>query len=536
MKVKLSRSIAELERENIRYVWEPPDIYDDVHKNNIWLIYGRKGAGKSTVVDYLGTDDSTVSVVIVRPRQTILFTKILVAISESNGDERIIEETVVTVFDFVLTARLISELVPLSRALRPGSARETLYNFMVANKLSGGSTLKKAINFISAIAGDKLQLVPNFAQALDKATGDISLDDAKTALCDHLREIGKTFVLCIDDIDQIGFTYSRVDRIFINGLIVYMVRNNLHFLDQKVRGRILLTTPSELFFQSSLWGSDWVSAKSRCLNWNNPSHLQDLVNKRIAVELDIRKKNPRFPDDKFSIETDQTWKRLFPIAITNKRGRTESAFDYIVRHTFYTPRQILDLCDAVLQQVETPLDPEKLGTNVAMEQWSEIFQRAVEQFTLRVEKDVRTMFGMIYESLDEVIKAFEGRPNIWNRSQIDQYVSIKKLAMKRKYDGKQYAEGDLLHELQQIGFLGLGTRNLNSPVGVESYAMQFSFLEEYPCRKSWEVAVITPIFYDAYEIRSVDSVIVKPHEPLTLTNYTLHKLKTYDVHKNTFKE
>ncbi len=35
MEIKLSKSIAELE-ENIKFIWQPPDIYDDVHNNYIW--------------------------------------------------------------------------------------------------------------------------------------------------------------------------------------------------------------------------------------------------------------------------------------------------------------------------------------------------------------------------------------------------------------------------------------------------------------------------------------------------------------------
>ena len=94
-----------------------------------------------------------------------------------------------------------------------------------------------------------------------------------------------------------------------------------------------------------------------------------------------------------------------------------------------------------------------------------------------------------------------------------------------------------MFELQQIGFLGLGTRSLDpAPVGIEAYTMFFSFLEDYPSRKAWELAAITPLFYDAYDIRSVDAIVVKPHEKLSLTYGMLRKLRTYDVDRNTFAE
>ena len=43
----LSTDIAELEKD-VSSVWEPPDIYNDVMKDHVWLVYGRKGSGKYT--------------------------------------------------------------------------------------------------------------------------------------------------------------------------------------------------------------------------------------------------------------------------------------------------------------------------------------------------------------------------------------------------------------------------------------------------------------------------------------------------------
>jgi ABC-type molybdenum transport system ATPase subunit/photorepair protein PhrA len=36
-----------------RNMQQKPDIYEGLKTDDIWLIYGRKGSGKSTIVDYL---------------------------------------------------------------------------------------------------------------------------------------------------------------------------------------------------------------------------------------------------------------------------------------------------------------------------------------------------------------------------------------------------------------------------------------------------------------------------------------------------
>jgi hypothetical protein len=46
MSVRLSKGIGEIQKAELKSIWQPPDIFDEVHDNNVWLIYGRKGSGK----------------------------------------------------------------------------------------------------------------------------------------------------------------------------------------------------------------------------------------------------------------------------------------------------------------------------------------------------------------------------------------------------------------------------------------------------------------------------------------------------------
>jgi hypothetical protein len=537
MKLKLSKSIAEFESEDVATIWEAPDIYSDVHSNDVWLIYGRKGAGKSTVVDYLGTENHGSNVIKVRPGQTDLFSKLYSTIAKSPKqlDERVIEQSVVTTLDFAFLILVIEQVAEIKGFLPPGSAREMLYNFVTSNKVGGGSALKKTVKFLSFVGGRAVKTITDLESALEKVGDEITVDDAKQALTEYLIASGKGFVLCIDDIDEIGFSYSRVDRIFVNSLLTFMVKWNKYFVERRTKGRVLLTAPSELYFQSTLWGNDWVSSRSRCLTWSIPQTLHALVNKRIAIELNVRKKSPRKEGDKFSIDTEHTWKRVLPMTILNKRGKLEGAFEYLLRHTFYTPRHLLGLCESVILNADELIERTDVAQDHLQPLWSRIFQEAVTEFSHRAEHDAKTIYSAIYENYEEVLKAFVSRPNIWNRAQLLEFVASRKLSLVRKHDKRRTFGEDLIYELQQIGFLGLGTRNFDpSPPGGESYLMQFSFLEDYPTRKAWEVAAITPLYYDSYDIRSVDGAIVRPHDRLVVSAKVLRLLRTYDAATNGF--
>lgn len=535
MAVRLSKGIGEIQKAELKYIWQPPDIYEEVHDNNIWLVYGRKGSGKSTMVDYLGAESDKAHVIVIRPRKTNLFKRALTAIKDSSDEDRIIEESFANTIDFILTTRIMSDLVESNKYYPPGTPLETIYKFMLQHDLLEGSVLKKAINLFSA-AG-KLKIVPDVDAALQKIDGGIDYDDAKDALMEYSAEINKSIILCIDDIDEVGFSFSRFDRLFVNGLLIFMVRANINFLENESKIRIVLTIPSELYFHSTLWGGDWVSGKAECLIWNNTEDMQELVNKRIAMELGIKKNTPRFKTDIYSVDTSQTWNRVFPRSISNTLGRNETAFEYLLRHTFYTPRHVLDLCDKVIAKIldngRADLGLEKASNEITSRHWNNIFQESVQEFTGSAASNFSDLFGEIYDGLDDVMKAFRSRPIVWNRAQLLRYVEEKELQIIRPDKEDTFHGESLISALHRIGFLGLGTRDvIASPLGVYNYNVKFSFLEKTVYQGGWEIAVISPLFYDTYDIRPVENMIVNPHEKLSVPSKAMQKIMDYDISTN----
>ncbi|MCG8096017.1 MAG: hypothetical protein JAZ17_20760 [Candidatus Thiodiazotropha endolucinida] len=534
--MKLSKGIGEIQKKELQFIWQAPDIYSEVHDNNVWLIYGRKGSGKSTLIEYLGSDHLDARVIIIRPRHSNLFQKVLVAIKDVKDEDRIIEESIAVTVEFILITRIMRELVKGKSSFLPGGNLETIYNFLVQHSLDKGSVLRKAISLISKTSG-KLALVPDIEQILNTAEGKVDYDEAKDALIEYSKELNKGVVLCIDDIDQIGFSFSRYDRLFVNGLLILMGRNNVNFLENGAKVRIVLTIPSELYFHSTMWGSDWISGKSECLNWDEPEDIKQLVNKRIAMELNVRKHQKKHSSDIYSIDVAKTWNRVLPVQIRNKMGKTESAFEYLLRHTFYTPRHVLGVCDKVMscvdKQTESNENIEDVSKEFSEHQWNDLFRKAVREFSEEAEKEFRDLFDNIYDGLSAVLASFKSRPYVWNRSQLLRHIDRSSLSLIRRDKERTYNEESLVYILHRIGFLGLGVRRVSeSPTGSQGYEVKFSFLERHPYKGGWEIAVISPLFYDTYDIRPINKMIIKPHEDLMLSNKVLQKIMTYDVETN----
>ncbi|OOP56583.1 MAG: hypothetical protein AYP45_08170 [Candidatus Brocadia carolinensis] len=529
--IHLSKDIAELE-EDVRLVWEPPDIYDEVFKDNVWLIYGRKGSGKSHLVDYLGKEKSKKegkdSVIIIRPREDKLFPSVMSAITAvEDTDERIIIENVTSMLEFVVVALLMRRCIDLKGFLCFNTDRETIYNFLVDNGFHEGSVLHKIVGVLSRITDGYFKIVDNLVQLLADNPLTKGFPGAKAALWRSLMQARTSFLICIDDIDEIGFSFSKSDRFFANALIVLMLRLNLEFAKAKHRLRVLLTSPSELFFHSSLWGDDWVEAKSRCLRWTHHEGIQRIVNKRIGKLLNIKKTNPRDENDIYSDATEQTWQRLFPQNITNKLNKQELALKYLLRHTFYTPRQVLDLCDKILHHQGDKGATIETARNIKDCEWSNAFQTEVEEYSCNIVSNFLKLYGKIYDGLDDVCRAFTSKPAVWTRGNLISFVERNELSITRRETQERYSGDAIIDKLQQLGFIGLGTKDLLSPSMTTAFNMRFAFLERLPNSRPWEVGVISPIFYDSYGILPPDRTVIVPHEKLSLSNQAWQEVAQY---------
>ena len=531
--IHLSKGISELEND-VESVWEPPDIYDEVIKDNVWVVYGRKGSGKSHLIDFLKKDIKRnlkkESVFTIRPREDRLFQLVMTAINEVNyDDERLILENIAASLEFVVTTLIMKEGCDVSGFLAPSSDRETIYNFLSANELIGGSIPKNAINFLAKLTGGQFKLIRNLADILNDNQASKGFSEAKTALWSILESVHGRYIICIDDIDEIGFSFSRIDRLFVNALIVMMLRFNFEFSKKHLPIRVLLTCPSELFFHSTLWGDDWVETKSRCLRWLHHDSIQKLVNKRIATELNIKKNNPASETDIYSDNTQSTWSKIFPTTIVNKTGRYESALKYILRHTFYTPRHILEICDKILHCLGDRgfVIKDLSSPTFSKEVWHAIFREKVEEYTYNIDSSFHKLYGKIYDEIDDVCYAFQSRPSMWTKVALGEFIERKNLKVIRRETGKIYSGASLITKLQHLGFLGLGTQDLMSPPMSVSFNMRFSFLEKLPTQRPWELAVVSPIFYDPYGIRPVGNIQVVPHESITIPNSTWHEIMRY---------
>jgi len=530
MTIRLSRYVAEYESHILNYIWEPPNIFEIVKQQQINIIYGRKGSGKSTLIDYISASEGHNKIITIRTRNTDLFSKIIATLNEAKEEPRVIEESISSAIQFIIYTSLMRNLIEPVTVPRPGSYMEKIYKFLVQNELHQGSVFRRAIQIISTLDG-KLKICPNIQNILKISEGFVSYEEALYALIEYLHDSKTYRLICIDDVDEVGFSFSEFDRFFVNSILSAVIRSNVRFLESGSNIRALLSIPTELYRHASLWGGDWASHSSAHLVWSNSDMLQSLVNKRIAVEFNIRSRNPRFDDDRYSISKNYTWLRVFPDKVRTTYG-VVNAFEYVLRHTFYTPRHLLGLLDMIISRISKQIEIPGSIDKITEKDWSTAFSDSVEEFTYSAVKNWMDLYSLIYDGLDEILEAFTSRPNVWKKSQLQAYLIDSEINLVRKDSNKTYKGAALIKLLYKLGFLGLGVKEDASPIGVDYYRLHFSFIDQYEKMGGWDICVISPLFTYMCELNEFANLYLVPHKRLVLRNKNTKLLQNYDFESN----
>lgn len=545
--INLGRSTSEYETTDIKYLFEVPENYKELIKQEKWLIIGRKGSGKSTLVDYRKYYDEKAISYSIRPGNILansilaIYSKITEKLTNGIKDisqieflEEEISMHISSVLNFLVYTKIMREVIDDKQNQYIDGCQKTIYDFLKNNDLISGSVLYRSIKFIRK-ATKGLKSIENLSSILED-TCEPSFEEAVDCFYEVLREQDKFILLYIDNIDDYGFDYSVRNRAFFNALVVTTMKINDVCLGEKVPFRVVLTIPSELYENTKLWNRDKIKNRRIYIRWNNPKKMKNLINKRIAVELNIKKNKPRYEGDIYSTSEGQTWSRFFPDNIYSKMGRKEETFKYLLRHTLYTPRTMLDICSAVLNaKEELGLTPEIMN-DMSLTDETKLIQDVVEDESEEIADSVLDIFGKMYLNIRSLIFKFKSRPNIWTKMNFELFVRENCLGIVE--DRTQYQKiinpDVVIDLLYRIGFVGFGSDTNIAPENCENYNLSFSYISKSRRHSNWDIAVISPIFYDYIGALPDQHVTIYPHKNLTLPPTTLKSIRNYDIARNCY--
>ncbi len=265
-------------------------------------------------------------------------------------------------------------------------------------KVGGGEILSTFLvyfftNFAELIEAAIDQSMGSFAGLVAKISGQMTFmaknntDEALRRPVQQIRQIlnrhGKKVLLTLDRFDDFydEFQYRQATalmlekRTFLASLLkglVIAARDLQRDTAQFSWIHMIFTIPMDKFLELQLRErADLESNHVVRLEWT-PRELYELVNRRIAVALDLPEK-----------DTPNAWNLLFPFDVSNGRVREvkEDSFLYIVRHSLWNPREIHMYLKALFAEMEKgPADEEMFRRVVRAETENIIRREFIGQF------------------------------------------------------------------------------------------------------------------------------------------------------------
>ncbi len=531
--LNLGKGIAEYEdKGTIKYLWEEPDRFSRIFDNDYFIISGRKGTGKSTIVDYKFLTSSEEQILILRPsEEDELYERIRNISIGTKIEHDELRNHLSTIFHTAFLVKIMKHFVKDRQNHLLTGDLATIYTFLTKNGLLEGSSIRKSIDLLSHLTSNFKNL-NKIVVALDSLR-EPTFDNTKESLFRYLRNNKVATKFFVDDIDGIGFSYNKKNRAFLDGLVITCVTLNSLCIKNKVPLRVIITPPTELLDNAHFWNRDKIILKTIFLRWTTDK-LQNLVNKRISAELGIYNRKKKHTDERLSTDIKRTWDKIFPLSVWNRIGGKENTLEYIVRHTFYTPRNVLSICQHILESLDDKGHTIESLHQVTDTEWATCIQGACEEQSNETTKNIIGVFVTMFTNIEQCLHQFEGRPNIWNKNSFVSFVRERCNGIVKYADNGAYINDDkLIHVLYAMGFIGFGFKNSLAPMGMLYYDLFFSYVK-WTTQKKWDIAVISPVFYDYFHITPIQKLKVVPDGVIKVTYEQYEDLASYDHVRNVF--
>jgi hypothetical protein len=135
---------------------------------------------------------------------------------------------------------------------------------------------------------------------------------------------------------------------------------------------------------------------------------------------------------------------FFAPTIKNRRGIEENTIPYILRHTQLRPRQLVVVCNAIAARAE------EMGYNFNEPFSAKIIKEALVEAEVDLADEIINSYSSIYEKLGDMVSALEGMPMIFKANELNKCAQrVKRLFSKAEYSPENFKK--ILIEIGVIG-------------------------------------------------------------------------------------
>ena len=403
---------------------------------DVYLIIGRKGAGKSSLAFFFTFQNYIKNARCIDVDEPQAYQHVLPDVAKIAADTNAIAiPQIVTMWEAVIWLLIFDAY----KSVNPLIAKACFFRREQATVSQFVRNVMK--HFLSLISKSKDGKLADEAENLLSSE---LVQQAKEVILPHLKKI--PVIIAIDTLEHYDVNNEPMMRATA-ALIECASNFNTKYASRGIHVKLFVT--AEVF--SRLRGQ-YVSNPLKYvrdeiyMHWR-PRDIIRLLCWRFHKYLSVR---GRFSDlnpqaiswDDFSAVYERVWKPYFGGKLINRRGIEEPTFPYMLRHTQNRPRQMIVLCNAIakacdIESKNGPFDPNVVVNTV----WE------VERV---LATEVINSYREVYHNCGQIVDALMNFPLVFNGKLLDKFAP----STSSNWASGQYSPYNFRQLVAELGIVG----------------------------------------------------------------------------------
>jgi hypothetical protein len=476
--VSCEQELEVLQEHYHEYFYDESPFNKEALDPEVYLIVGRRGAGKTSLTKYFGFQNRIKNAHSIDVDELEIYNNIL---------HRIANRHFLSSDLAVNDVRKIWEYLIWSLIFNQYSDYDPIINAASLIISKRGKTAQFFQDVVKTLINNYLDESGTIADELSQLLSSPVFTTAKEKVVEFTRK--DPVIIGID-------TFERYDRentamMIITASLIQCASNfNISYARKGIYVKAFVS--AEIFHyvkESSIPNTIKFIRDPLYLHWR-PRDLIRLISWRLHKYLITAGHIFEFKEvnwDNFEEVKEKMWSPFFGETIQNLRGREEQSFPYILRHTQMRPRQLVLLCKSIARTA-SQMGKFPLFKNIPI-------QACIAESESLLADEVLNSYDLIYPRAADIITALTNAPIIFKGNYLDQVAK----RTSGVWPSSSYTASSFRRLVSELGIVGR-VRKKDEDTGIITADFEYN-MQDRLTLNSDDLCVIHPMFYNKLQVK-----------------------------------
>jgi archaellum biogenesis ATPase FlaH len=474
--------------EYSKYYFDHTRLNRDALSPKVFLIIGRRGAGKTALSQFFSFQQLMPRVTTIEVDEPAAFQQLMSKMAESAASTREVAiPRLVKIWEFVIWSTIFWQLQDKDARIKAA--------VLFTDRTDNVSTFIRQV--LKSLVSKFLTADDGLADELEDFISNERTQRAKGAVLEAVR--GNKVIIALDTMENYAVRDESMMR-SMGALIQCASRFSRNYARHGIYLKVFIM--AEIFpylkEEVSLNPLKFIHDEIY-LQWR-PKDLMRLISWRYDRYL--KENNLTIPTigkadwDNHHDVLKEKWEPYWGKKLQTRQGLIEETFPYVLRHTQLRPRQLIVLCNSVARHAQDGDTFPKFGPDSIIE--------GIQRAEKRLAEEVMNSYSSVYPGAARIAEALSGLPLIFKGNELDRRAP----QTASQWPAGEYSSYAFRQFVSELGIVGR-VRQVSEKTGIVEADFEYAGESRISLLVN-DLCVIHPMFYKKLNIRMTKNLCVYP--------------------------